>query len=260
MASQHVSIAKRPPLAVITVDRPKVLNALSAATLSQLDTAFAALRHDDDVRVILVTGAGDRAFASGADIAELERFTPRDGAAFHMRAQETFRRIETFAKPVIACIRGFALSGGCELAMACTLRIAASDAKFGHPEVRFGLTASYGGTQRLPRIVGRSAALKLLLTGEIISAEEALRIGLIDEIVPPAQLMQRAGQLAAAIAANAPLAIEETVSAVNEILDWRGDQALLRESERFGRLCSTEDKAEGTRAFLEKRKPNWKGR
>ena len=170
-----------------------------------------------------------------------------------------FRRIETLGKPVIACIQGFALGGGCELAMACTFRIAAEDARLGQPEVKLGIIAGYGGTQRLPRLVGRGAALKLLLTGAIIDAREALRIGLVDEVVPAADLMSRAEVLAGEISANAPIAITETLRAVDEGLSLPLELALLREAARFGELCATADKAEGASAFLEKRTPAWKG-
>ncbi len=260
MHPAHIRVEKRSPLAIVTVSRPKVLNALNSTTLAEIDAALAALKADGEIRVILLTGSGSRAFAAGADIAELDALAPRDAAAFIIRAQETFRRMETLGKPIIACIRGYALGGGCELAMACTIRLAADDAKMGQPEAKLGLIPGYGGTQRLPRLVGRSAALKLLLTGETIDAHEALRIGLVDEVVPAVDLMRRAEALALSIAANAPLAVSATLDAVNELLEWRTDQSLLREAERFGKLFRTADKAEGTRAFLEKRPPVWKGK
>jgi enoyl-CoA hydratase len=249
----------RPPLAVVMMNRPKALNALNAASFAELDTVFAALGADPSIRVILLTGAGGRAFAAGADIGELASTTAEDGAAFSLRGQQVFRRIETLGKPVIACIQGFALGGGCELAMACTLRLAADDARLGQPEVKLGVIPGYGGTQRLPRLVGRGRALKLLLTGEMISAQEALRIGLVDEVVPAADLMQRAEALALSIAAQAPLAVAETLRVVDEGLELPLEAALRLEAERFGRLCGTADKAEGARAFLEKRAPVWRG-
>jgi enoyl-CoA hydratase len=251
---------KRPPLAVVTIDRPKVLNALNAETLAELSEVFEELAVDPDIRVILLAGAGDRAFVAGADIRELVPLTPEEGRAYSLRGQGIFRRIETLGKPVIACIQGFALGGGCELAMACTLRLAADDARLGQPEVKLGLIAGYGGSQRLTRLVGRSEGLKLLLTGGIIDAREALRIGLVDELLPAAGLMQRAEALALEIAANAPLAVAETMRAVDEGFDLPLDLALLRESVRFGGLCATDDKNEGTQAFLEKRPPVWKGK
>jgi enoyl-CoA hydratase len=259
MEFANLRLESRAPLAIVTMERPKVLNALNAATLTELEAAFAALAFDPAIRVILLTGSGGRAFAAGADISELEAISAEDGRAFSLRGQQLFRRIETLGKPVIACIQGFALGGGCELAMACTLRLAAEDARLGQPEVKLGVLAGYGGTQRLPRLVGRGAALKLLLTGEIINAQEALRIGLVDEVVPAAELMKQAEALATAIAAQAPLAVAETLRVVDEGLNLPLDLALLRESERFGYLCGSADKAEGTRAFLEKRAPVWKG-
>ncbi|MGA7242514.1 MAG: enoyl-CoA hydratase-related protein [Terracidiphilus sp.] len=259
MKYENIRVEKRGDLAIVTLDRPKVLNALNAATFAELDSAFDELAADREIRVVLLTGAGDRAFAAGADIRELADADAGEGKAFSLRGQAVFRKIETLGKPVVACVRGFALGGGCELALACTLRIAAEDAKFGQPEVKLGVIPGYGGSQRLPRLVGRGAALKLLLTGAIIDAQEALRIGLADEVVSVAELMQRAEALAMEIAAQAPLAITETLLVVDEGLDLPLDLALLREADRFGHLCNTADKAEGTSAFLEKRPPVWKG-
>ena len=259
MEFTNLRLEKRPPLAVVTLDRPKALNALNAATLAELESAFEELADEAAIRVVLLTGSG-RAFAAGADIGELSSLAAEEGRAFALRGQAVFRRIETLGKPVIACVQGFALGGGCELAMACTLRLAADDAKFGQPEVMLGVTAGYGGTQRLPRLVGRGTALKLLLTGARIDAREALRIGLADEVVPAGELMARAEALAAEIAANAPMAVTETLRAVDEGLCLPLDLALLREATRFGALCSSADKAEGMRAFLEKRAPAWKGK
>jgi enoyl-CoA hydratase len=259
MDTENIRVEKAGRLATVTLDRPKVLNALNAATFAELSSVFDELQMDRDVRVVLLTGAGERAFAAGADIRELAAAEEGAGKAFALRGQEVFRKIETLNKPVIACIRGFALGGGCELAMACTLRIAADDAKFGQPEVKLGVIPGYGGSQRLPRLVGRGAALKLLLTGATIDAREALRIGLVDEVVPAVELMHRAEALAGEMAAHAPLAIAETLHVVDEGLDLPLDLALLREADRFGYLCDTTDKAEGTRAFLEKRTPVWKG-
>jgi enoyl-CoA hydratase len=259
MEITNIRLEKRPPLATVTLDRPNVLNALNSATLAELDAAFADLAQDTSIRVILLCGAGGRAFAAGADIRELAERDAEEGQAFSLRGQGIFRHIETLGKPVIACIQGFALGGGCELAMACTFRLAADDARLGQPEVKLGLLCGYGGTQRLPRLVGRGAALKLLLTGAAIDAREGLRIGLVDEVVPTAQLMERAEALALEIAANAPLAVTETLRSVDEGLDLPLDLALLREAARFGHLCGTADKAEGTAAFLAKRKPAWAG-
>jgi enoyl-CoA hydratase len=259
MSYENILLEKCGALATVTLDRPKVLNALNAATFAELDSAFNELASDDEIRVVLLTGSRERAFAAGADIRELAAVDASEGKAFSLRGQAVFRKIETLGKPVIACVRGFALGGGCELALACTLRIAAEDAKFGQPEVKLGVIPGYGGSQRLPRLVGRGAALKLLLTGAIIDAPEALRIGLVDEVVPAADLMQRAEFLAGEIAAQAPLAIAEILRVVDEGLDVALDLALLREADGFGHLCDSADKAEGIKAFLEKRKPVWKG-
>jgi enoyl-CoA hydratase len=255
----HIRLEKRPPLAIITLDRPKVLNALNAATFNELDEVSKDLAADQSIRVVLLTGSGDRAFAAGADIRELAALTAEDGKAFSLRGQAVLRAIETLGKPVIACIQGFALGGGCELAMACTLRIAADNAKLGQPEVKLGVLPGYGGSQRLPRLVGPGAALKLLLTGAIIDAHEALRIGLVDEVVPAADLMNRAEALAMEIAGNAPLAIAAVLRAVDEGLELPLDQALMVEATDFGELCGTADKAEGVEAFFNKRVATWKG-
>jgi enoyl-CoA hydratase len=255
-----IRLELRPPVAIVTLDRPNVLNALNADTLDELDYAFAEMAVDPSIRVVLLAGAGGRAFAAGADIRELAALAPGEGRLFALRGQGVLRHIEMLGKPVIACIQGFALGGGCELAMACTLRLAADDARLGQPEVKLGIITGFGGSQRLPRLVGRGAALKMLLTGAIVDAQEALRIGLVDEVVPAAQLMARAEALALEIAANAPLAITDTLRAVDEGLDLPLDLALLREAERFSQLCGTADKAEGTSAFLEKRTPDWKGK
>jgi enoyl-CoA hydratase len=259
MEFTNIRVEKRPPVAQVTLDRPKVLNALNSQTLAELAAAFEDLAADAGVRVVLIAGAGARAFAAGADIRELAEQTADDGEDFARSGQAIFRRIETLGKPVIACIQGFALGGGCELAMACTLRLAAADAKLGLPEVKLGIICGYGGSQRLPRLVGRGAALKLLLTGATIDAVEALRIGLVDEVVQADQLMARAETLAKEIAANAPIALRETLRVVDEGLDRPLDDALACEAAGIGRCCGTADKTEGTAAFLEKRPPVWKG-
>ena len=250
----------REPLAIVTLNRPKVLNALNRVTFNELETAFTELAASDSVRAILLTGAGEKAFAAGADIQELATLSASEGQQLAMRGQRVFDLIENCGKPVIACINGFAVGGGCELAMACTIRVASETAKLGQPEVKLGLVPGYGGSQRLPRLIGKGAALKLLLTGEIISASEAFRIGLVDEVVAPGDLLQRAEKLALAISANAPLAVRHTIAAVHAGYDLPLRQALDLEAALFGVCCSTEDKAEGTRAFLEKRTPVWKAR
>jgi enoyl-CoA hydratase len=247
-------------VATVTLNRPKVLNALNATMLRELDELFAELALDDTVRVVLLHGAGGKAFAAGADIGELAQVDATSGEVLAGRTQRIFRRIETMGKPVIACIDGFALGGGCELAMACTLRLASETARLGQPEIKLGLIPGYGGTQRLPRLVGQGAALMLLLTGAIIDAAEALRIGLVDEVHPPNKLMEWATELATLIAGMPPLAVAASIEAVGQGADLPLDQALALEASIFGRLCGTEDKREGTRAFLEKRSAAWVGR
>lgn len=247
-------------IATVTLNRPKVLNALNAQVFDELEAVFTALSKDSTVRVIVLTGAGEKAFAAGADINELAATDAISGEAKARRGQAVFRLIETCGKPVIACINGFALGGGCELAMACTLRLASETARLGQPEVKLGLVPGYGGTQRLPRLVGRSAALRLMLTGEMIGAAEALRIRLVDEVVSAERLIVRANELADAIVAMAPLAVAGCLEAV-ERGSWLGiDDAVKVEAQIFGRLCGTGDKTEGTAAFLEKRSPRWAGR
>jgi len=247
-------------VARVTLNRPQVLHALNTQVFDELEHVFMALAGDAEVRVILLTGAGQKAFAAGADINEIERTDDVSGEAKALRGQEVFRMIETCGKPVIACINGFALGGGCELAMACTMRLASETARMGQPEVKLGLIPGYGGTQRLPRLVGQPMALKLLLTGEMIGAAEALRIGLVDEVVPADKLMERAEALAGSIVAMAPLAVAGCMEAVR----WGSELGLVAatevEAEIFGRLCGTADKAEGTKAFLEKRAAVWTGR
>jgi enoyl-CoA hydratase len=251
---------RKEEVARVTLNRPHVLNALNSRVFDELEAAFRALSEDPEVKVILLTGAGEKAFAAGADINEIAGIDVAAGEAKARRGQEVFRLIETCGKPVIACINGFALGGGCELAMACTMRLASETARLGQPEVKLGLIPGYGGTQRLPRLVGKPMALKLLLTGEIIGAAEALRIGLVEEVVSAEHLMERAEALARTMVAMAPLAIAACMEAVR----WGGElgleAALEVEAEIFGRLCGTADKTEGTRAFLEKRTPVWVGR
>lgn len=256
----HLFYEKRAPLALITINRPKVLNALNAATLEELSQAIELAAADAEIRVILLAGAGGKAFVAGADIGEFAALDETSGRAFAERGQALFRRVETLGKPVIACIQGYALGGGCELAMACTLRLATEDAKLGQPEVKLGIIAGFGGTQRLPRLVGRGAAMKMLLSGAMISANEALRIGLVDEVVASGKLLERAEELAREIAKNAPIAIERTMRSVDYGLDHSLEDGLLEEARHFGHCCTTQDKAEGTAAFLEKRAAVWTGK
>lgn len=260
MTYENISIEIADLVAVITLSRPKVLNALNAALLSELDTALDGLAAEESVRAVVVTGAGEKAFAAGADIQELSALNGVDGQAVATRGQRVFGKIENLGKPVIAAVNGFALGGGCELAMSATIRIASETAKLGQPEVKLGLIPGYGGTQRLPRLVGKGAAMKLLLTGEMVSAAEALRIGLVDEVVPAGELMARANAVARVVAGMAPIAVRQCLAAVNAGYDLPLDEALAHEAALFGICCGTADKAEGTRAFLEKRAAKWAGR
>ncbi len=246
------------PIATVTLNRPEVLHALNAPMFDELERVFAALDADDSVRVVLLTGAGERAFAAGADIRGLTETDAESGRKVSDRGQAVMRQIELCRKPVIACVNGAALGGGCELAMACTLRIASDTAKMGLPEVKLGLIPGYGGTQRLVRLVGRGAALKMMLTGVLVGAEEALRLGLVQEVAPAAELMARARALATVIAGMAPLAVEGVLEAVEHGSSL--ENGLLAEAHIFGRLCGTADKQEGLTAFLEKRKAVWSGR
>ena len=247
------------PVATVTLNRPDVLNALNAQLFHDLETVFTLLAANAAVRAIVITGAGPKAFAAGADIAELSKTDAALGEQLALRGQAVFRRMETCGKPVIAAINGFALGGGCELAMACTLRIASEAARLGQPEIKLGLIPGYGGTQRLPRLVGRSAALKLILTGDIIAAAEALRIGLVDEVVPAADLLARAHALASSIAALAPLAITAAMEVVDAGEGLPLEQALALEAGAFGRLSNSADKHEGVAAFLQKRPATFTG-
>jgi len=248
------------PVATVTLNRPAVLNALNAKLFQELDEVICELAVDPSVRAILLTGSGEKAFAAGADIAELATTDEKSGEALARRGQGVFGRIATCGKPVIACINGFALGGGCELALACTFRIASESARLGQPEVKLGLIPGYGGTQRLPRLVGPSAALRLILTGDIIGSAEALRIGLVDEVVPAAALLDTGRALALKIAGLAPLAVAASIEAVTQGADIALGNALALEAGIFGRLSATADKREGVAAFLEKRSPNFTGR
>jgi enoyl-CoA hydratase len=252
--------ASGPAIVRITLHRPKVLNALNRALFAELDAALDEIAADESVRVVILTGSGEKAFAAGADIQELAEVSGVEGQELAENGQRIFSKLENLGRPVIAAVNGFALGGGCELAMSATMRIASETARFGQPEVKLGLIPGYGGTQRLPRLVGKSGALKLLLTGEIISAAEALRIGLVDEVVPAGELLPRVQALASAIVSMAPIAIRQCLAAVQSGYDLPLEEALAREAALFGLCCETEDKAEGTSAFLEKRAPIWKGR
>lgn len=246
-------------IAVITVNRPDKLNALNDATIAELGRAIDEANTREDVAGVLLTGAG-RSFIAGADISELESQSPLEAQRRARVGQAIFRRFETSPKPTVAAINGFALGGGCELAMACHVRLASEKAKLGQPEVKLGIVPGYGGTQRLPRLVGRGAALKLLLTGDMIDAAEAFRLGLVDQVVAPESLMDTARTLLAAMVANAPLALAGCIEAVNRGQDVPLEEGCTIESDFFGLLSATADMKEGMRAFLEKRAPTFTGR
>ena len=256
----NVLYEKRGEIAYVTVNRPKVLNALNTPTWRDLRTAFEDAQNDAAVRGVILTGAGDKAFIAGADISELAQASAVDGERSSRFGQGVLDLIENLGKPVVAAVNGFALGGGCETAMACTIRIAVDSAKFGQPEVGLGLVPGGGGTQRLPRLVGKGRALQLILSGEMISAQEAYRIGLVNEIVPAAGLIGRAEAILKKIGSNAPIAVKFALEAANKGMETSQNQGLLLEASYFGLCASTEDKKEGTTAFLEKRAPLFHGR
>jgi enoyl-CoA hydratase len=247
-------------VATVTVNRPAVLNALNAATIDDLRRAMLELRHDAAVRAVVLTGAGPKAFVAGADISELAREGPLSGRDMALRGQHVFDLVEQLGKPVIAAINGFALGGGCELAMACTFRIAADTARLGQPEINLGIIPGYAGTQRLVRLVGRDRAMDLVLTGRHVAAAEALAMGLVSRVVPAASLMDEARKLAADLAAKAPVAVRFAMEAITRGAEMPFADACVLEASLFGLAAATEDMREGTRAFLEKRAPEFTGR
>ncbi len=260
LALTNVLYEKKGSIAYVTVNRPKVLNALNTQTWKDLRSAFEDARDDTTVRGAILTGAGDKAFVAGADIAELAHATAIDAERSSRFGQGVLDLIENLGKPVVAAINGFALGGGCETAMACTIRIAVEHAKFGQPEVKLGLIPGGGGTQRLSRLVGKGRALQLILSGGMISAQEAYRIGLVNEVVPAADLIPRAEAVLTQIAANAPLAVKYALEATNKGMDTSQSEGFALEASFFGLCAGTEDKTEGTAAFLEKRAPQFHGR
>lgn len=256
----NVTMTNEDGLALITVNRPQALNALNCDTLEELRAAVLAADKDPAVRVIIITGAGAKAFVAGADIAQMRGLSPLEGRDMTILGQEVFAAIENLAKPVIAAINGFALGGGCELAMACDIRLASDKAKFGQPEVSLGITPGFAGTQRLTRLVGRGKAKLLIFSGDIIDAAEALRIGLVDKVVPADELLAAAKALAGRIIAKAPQAVSQSKLAINKGIEMEAELGYAFEAEVFGMCFTTEDQREGMRAFLEKRKPAFNGR
>jgi enoyl-CoA hydratase len=259
MTFENLTLDRGDAVATITINRPQVLNALNTQTLDELRRAILDVKHDRTVRAAIVTGAGPKAFVAGADINELAVQRPAQGKEHALRGQHVFDLIENMGKPVIAAINGFALGGGCELAMACTIRVAADTARICQPEINLGIIPGYGGSQRLPRLVGKGVAMDLLLTGRQITAQEALQIGLVTRVVPAAELMTEAKKIAAELAAKAPVAVQYIIEAVNRGLEQSLDKAQFLEATLFGLVASTADMREGTAAFLEKRKAEFKG-
>ncbi len=260
MTFDNLLLEREGPVAILTFNRPKVLNALNAALLADLEKALDAFASDATIGAIILTGAGEKAFVAGADINELAVLTPAQGKEHARHGQRIFDRIEHLGKPVIAAINGFALGGGCELAMACTIRIAADSARLGQPEINLGIVPGYAGSQRLPRLVGKGRALEILLTGDMITAQRAYEIGLVNQVVPAAELMTAARKLAATLASKAPIATRYILEAVHHGLDMPLAQGQFLETSLFGAIASTEDTKEGTKAFLEKRKATWTGK
>jgi enoyl-CoA hydratase len=259
MTFENLLIERDGPVAIVTVNRPKVLNALNTQTLDELRRAILELKGDEAIHAVVLTGAGEKSFIAGADINELAVQSPTGGREHAVTGQHVLDLIEQMGKPVIAAINGYALGGGCELAMACTMRIASDTARLGQPEINLGIIPGYAGTQRLARIVGKGRALELLLTGDQIPAAEALRLGLVNRVVPAAELMTEAKKLAATLGSKAPIAVRYILEAVNKGLEMPFAQAQIFEATLFGLVASTADMREGTAAFLEKRKPAFKG-
>jgi len=260
MAYETLQYEKRNAIGFVRVHRPEKLNALNRKVMEELFDCFQALQKDEEVRVVILSGSGEKAFVAGADINELALQSPVEGKGTSHFGQQVFTLIENLGKPVIAAINGFALGGGCELAMACTLRIAAENARLGQPEVKLGLIPGYGGSQRLPRLVGKCRALELILTGEPVTAPEAHRLGLVNQVVPAAELQVAAEKLAQKIIANAPLAIRFALEAVNHGMEMPAAEAQFLEAALFGLCCTTADMKEGTRAFLERRPARFTGK
>ena len=260
MSFENLFVEREGSIALLTIQRPQRLNALDARTLDELRQAFLAFQHDDQLRCVIVTGAGDKAFVAGADINELAQDTPESARRRALAGQQVFDLIEQLGKPVIAAVNGFALGGGCELAMACTFRVASDTARFGQPEINLGIIPGFAGTQRLARLVGKTRAMEMILTGAAITAQDALAIGLVNRVVPAADLMTEARALAAELSTKAPIAMRHAMDAINRGSEMAFADGCQLEAALFGMVTTTEDMREGTRAFLEKRKPDFKGR
>ncbi|MGD9486929.1 MAG: enoyl-CoA hydratase/isomerase family protein [Calditrichaceae bacterium] len=260
MSYKNIIVEINPPIATILINRPEKLNALNVETVTELADVFRKLSANDSVGGVLLTGAGEKAFVAGADISEIQNLGADEGRKFAAAGQAAFNLIEQLGKPVIALVNGYALGGGCELAMACHLRIAGEEAKFGQPEVNLGIIPGYGGTQRMPRIIGKGIALQYLLSGEMIGAQRAHEIGLVNKVVATAELKEAGQKMLGQILSKGPLAVRYVLNAVNEGLNTDLEKALNIEASYFGKACATEDMKEGTSAFLEKRKANFRGK
>lgn len=260
MGYENILYDKKDQIAYITFNRPKVLNALNRQTIEELRSALLDARNDRAVRVLIITGAGEKSFVAGADISELAKQTPVDGKEFSLYGQSVMHLLETMGKPSICAINGFALGGGCELAMCCSIRLASKTARLGQPEVKLGILPGYGGSQRLTRLCGKGAAHELCLTGEMISAEKAERIGLVNHVYEPAELMPAAEAMAKKIIANAPVAVQYCMEAIERGAEMPQEEGLYLEATLFGLCCATEDMREGTKAFLEKRAAEFQGK
>lgn len=260
MSWETLLLEKDPPIATVTINRPDKLNALNAHSISELYGVFEELSKDDDIRVVILTGAGEKAFVAGADIRELAEMTPQSAKEVSRRGQGLCDLIESLGKPVIAAVNGYALGGGCEIALACTLRLAGDNAKIGLPEVTLGIIPGYAGTQRLPRVVGKGRALEMILSGDPVDAQRAFEIGLVNMVVPQAELMEATRKLAGRIASRGPVAVRYAMESVHHGSEISFKEACHLEAGLFGLLASTEDMKEGMTAFLEKRKAGFKGR
>jgi len=260
MEYKNIKFEKEDAVATVTIDRPKALNALNDETIAELDHCFTAIAGDKNIRCVILTGGGEKAFVAGADIGELAVLDVPGGRTKCDTGQAVFFKIEKLPQPVIAAVNGFALGGGCEIAMACDIRLASEKAKLGQPEVNLGIIPGYGGTQRLARLVGYGKAKQMIFTGDFISAAEAYRIGLVDEVYPPEELMSKAKEMAQKIAAKGPLAIKAAKEAITRGMNMDLESGCAYEAEQFAAICASEDKTEGTKAFLEKRKAEFVGR